>query len=129
MRGQIILVGDSQRAWARQVITEAQPYSVVTVRAPTRSTRQNAKLWAMLGDVSSQVVWHGLHLSADDWKDVFSAALRKARIVPGLDNKGFVALGLRTSQMTVAEMADLIELIYAFGAERGVKWTEPEGVA
>ena len=126
MTQQIILAGDTQRAWARQVVTDADPYSVVTVKAPTRSTRQNARMWAMLADVASQVEWHGLRLSPDDWKDMFTAALRKARIVPGLDGAGFVALGLRTSQMTVAEMGDLMTLMEAFGAERGVVWSEPE---
>jgi hypothetical protein len=126
MKDQVILAGDTQRQWACQLIGEAQPYSVVTIRAPTRSTLQNARLWAMLSDVAVQVEWHGLKLSSHDWKDMFTAALRKARIVPGLDGAGFVALGLRTSQMTVAEMGDLMTLMEAFGAEKGVVWSEPE---
>lgn len=97
----------------------------VEIKEAKRSLDQNAKLWACLADVSSQVVWYGQKLSSDDWKDVFTASLRKARVVPGIDNGSFVPLGMRTSDMSKAEMADLLELIMAFGAEHGVKWSDP----
>jgi hypothetical protein len=76
-------------------------------------------MWAMLADISKQVDWYGEKLSAEDWKDVFTAALRKCRVVPGLDG-GFVVLGLRTSAMTKQEMTNLLELMGAFAAEKGV---------
>ena len=41
----------------------------------------------------------------------------------GIDG-GFVILGMHTSRMTKQELGDLIDIIYAFGAERGVKWTQ-----
>ena len=59
------------------------------------------------------------------WKDVFSAALKKQKVVPGLDG-GFVVCGQRTSQMGKREFADMIDLMCAFGAERGVIWSEPK---
>jgi hypothetical protein len=77
-------------------------------------------MWCLLGEISLQVVWYGAKLSADDWKDVLTASLRKARVVPGIDAGTYVPLGMRTSDMTKPEMAELIELIMAFGAERGV---------
>ncbi|MNP45739.1 NinB protein [compost metagenome] len=40
---------------------------------------------------------------------------------------GVVMLGVSTKRMTVAELGDLIEFMYAFGAERGVAWKEPKG--
>lgn len=85
---------------------------------------QNAKLWGMLHDISEQVEWYGRKLSADDWKNVFSASLRKLDVVPNLESNGFVALGLSTSKMGKREFANLIELITAFGSERNVKWSE-----
>jgi hypothetical protein len=98
----------------------------VEIKEAKRSLEQNDKMWAMLTDVSKQVVWYGQNLSADDWKDVFTASLRKARVVPGIDNGSFVPLGMRTSDMSKHEISDLLELIYAFGAEHDVKWTEPK---
>ena len=90
------------------------------VKAPVRNSEQNARLWASLGEVAKQVEWYGKKLTPEDWKNIFSASLRKLTVVPNLDGSGFVALGLSTSSMTKREMSDLLELIYAFGAERGV---------
>lgn len=39
---------------------------------------------------------------------------------------GFVALGQRTSTMSKGTFSELVELIFAFGAERGVRWSEPK---
>jgi hypothetical protein len=100
----------------------------VTIRQERRTTAQNSMLWALLTDVSRQVVWHGLNLSPEDFKHIFSSALKKQRVAPGLDG-GFVVLGQSTSQMSKAELSELIELVLAFGAERGVKWTEQREVA
>ncbi len=98
----------------------------VEIKEAKRSLDQNARLWVCLTDVSKQVVWYGTKLSTDDWKDVFTASLRKARVVPGIDSGSFVPLGMRTSDMSKAEMADLLELIAAFGAEHDVKWSDPK---
>ena len=94
----------------------------VEVREETRSTAQNRIMWSVLADVARQVEWHGQRLSAEDFKDMASAALTRQRVVPGIDG-GFVVLGQRTSKMTVREMSELIEFLYAFGAERGVTWS------
>lgn len=91
-----------------------------------RSAQANARMWAMLTDVSRQVIWHGQRLAAEDWKHVLSAALKKQRIVPNIEGNGFVVLGLSTSRMTVAEMAELMDLIEAFGAQQGVRFSAPE---
>lgn len=98
--------------------------TTVEFRAPRRSLDANAKMWAMLHDISEQVPWHGQKLTAEDWKTIATASLRKCRFVPGIDPGTVVPLGLRTSDMTKAEMAELIELLFAFGAERGVQWSD-----
>ena len=102
--------------WAQNV----EPGTVIEFRKARRSTDQNALLWAMLTDVSQQVDWYGQKLTAEDWKDVFTASLRKSRVIPGIEAGSFVVLGMRTSDMTKEEFSNLIELIHAFAAERGV---------
>lgn len=94
---------------------------VVDIKPMPRSVEQNAKLWATLAEVAEQVEWYGRKLDAESWKHIFSAALKKQDVVPNLDGTGFVVLGLSTSKMSVAEMRDMLELINAFCAERGVK--------
>lgn len=99
---------------------------VLEVKKETRSSAQNRRLWAMLGDISSQVDWYGRKLSPEDWKHVFTASIRKLDVVPNLDGSGFVALGLSTSAMSRREMVELQDLMEAFGAERGVRFTAVE---
>ena len=93
-----------------------------------RSLEQNRLMWALLTDVAEQVQWHVdgrlAYLTPEDWKDILSAGLTKhQRVAAGIEG-GFVLLGLRTSRMTVAQMGELLELIYAFGAQRGVRFHE-----
>ena len=96
------------------------------IRPEKRSDAQNRRLWAMLADISAQVDWYGHKLTADEWKDVFSASLKRTKVVPGLDG-GFVVCGQSTSKMTKAEMCELQELMEAFGADKGVKFYAREG--
>ena len=39
--------------------------------------RPERKMWACLTDIASQVQWHGLKLSPDDWKIIFLDALKR----------------------------------------------------
>lgn len=112
------------RRRACEAIQNAPDGHIVKISDPTRTLEQNAALWAMLGDVSRQVDWYGRKLTPEDWKHVFSSSLRKLEVVPNLDGTGFVALGQSTSKMTKREFSDLLELIAAFGAERGVEWSD-----
>jgi hypothetical protein len=98
----------------------------VTVRPPTRSLPQNARMWACLTDIAEQVKWHGRTLDTESWKAIFSSALKKLDVVPNLDGTGFVVLGMSTSRMSKQELSDLMELMTAFGNERGVQWSEQE---
>lgn len=115
---------DRARRLAFEAVRSAPDGFIVEVRPPTRSLEQNARLWAMLTDVSEQVKWYGAYLTPDDWKDVFTASLRKARVVPTIDGDGFVPLGMRTSTMTKSEFGDLMTLIEAFGAEHKVSFRD-----
>lgn len=94
--------------------------------AKTRTAVQNAKLNVMCQEIAQQVEWYGLRLGKDDWRNIFLASYRKGqRAVPGIDG-GFVVLGASSRDLSIGECVDVIELIYAFGAEHGVKWSEHE---
>jgi hypothetical protein len=87
-------------------------------------------MWAMLTDVAQQVDYHGLKLTTDDWKLLFLDALkREVRMVPNLDGNGLVSLGRSSSDLSKREMTDLIELIFAWGAQHGVTFKDDEGSA
>lgn len=99
-----------------------------------RSLEQNAKMWAMLTDLSKQVIWYGMKLSPEDWKHMITAALKKYKVVPGIEG-GFVVIGASTSKMSIREMIDVINYAYSFGDSPSnnpdvkglpVKWSEPD---
>jgi len=123
-RNAIILQSKSDRERASAWIANAPTGTTVEFRGPRRNCDQNALMWSLLGQISKQVKWHGQHLTAEDFKDLCSASLRRYQTVPGIDQNTVVPLGMRTSQMTKEEMTQLIELIIAFGAEQGVKFRE-----
>jgi hypothetical protein len=102
---------------------QAERRWVLTVKPANRSTEQNARLWAMLTEISDQVDWYGQKLTPDEWKDVFTAAMKRSKVVPGLDG-GFVVCGQSTSKMTRAEMSEMQEMMSAFGVDKGVVWRE-----
>ncbi len=128
-RALIVLHTPIDRQRAARWIERAPPGTRVEFKATKRSLPQNAKMWACLTDIAQQVEWYGQKLSADDWKDVFSASLRKARVVPGIDPGTYVPLGMRTSDMSKDELSTLIELILAFGVERSVVFHDQQGEA
>lgn len=122
MKRPFVLINEAVRRRACQAIMEAPDGYGFTLAPPTRNLKQNALLWPLLQAVSKQVDWYGQKLTDENWKDVFSAALRKQKVVPGLDGN-FVVCGQRTSKMSKAEFADLVELIYCFGAQHNVKFS------
>lgn len=123
MKQRFVMAHDLARQRAVQAVQSAPSGYVVEIREPSRSLDQNSLLWPLLTELSHQVNWYGQKLTPDEWKDVMTAGLRKQKAVPGIDG-GFVMVGSRTSKMSKAEFSDLVELIYAFGAERGVRFEQ-----
>lgn len=95
---------------------------------PTASDATKRKMWAMLGDISRQKQWpvNGTlrRLKDKQWKDIFTAALSQESLMAEGLYGGEVLLGEHTSGMSQRKMGDLIELMYAWGANNGVVWTE-----
>jgi hypothetical protein len=111
-------VVESFKKWAKARVAAGRRVSL-KVSEEKRSLPQNARMWAMLSEVSRQVMWHGQKLAPEDWKEMFTASLKQQRAVPGISG-GFVILGSRTSEMDKEELSELMELISAFGAEHGI---------
>ena len=109
---------------------------VCTIDAPKRSTEQNEKMHAMIGDIAKCVPFMGKLINRDDMKrllvDAFAKVMRDAgtplhhdgRVVPSLDGERVVQLGIQTKDFRVREASEFVEYLYAFGAENGVTWSE-----
>ena len=120
-RALFILNSQATKMQAHKLIENAPYGTRVEFKKQKRTLPQNDKLWSMLTDISSQIVWHGKKLPPSDWKLVFMAALRKElRIVPNIDGSGFVNLGTSSSDLSKEEISDLFEVINNFAAEHGV---------
>ncbi len=132
-RALVILASKAEREKAARWCMTAPVNTRVEFKEAKRTTDQNARMWAMLTDVAQQLPWHGQRLSADDWKLIFLSGLnQEMRLVPNINGNGFVNLGRSSSDLSKAEMGELMDLIEAFGAQHGVNFHEgakAEGVA
>ena len=118
------LTGNLARQAACRYVNDAPDGYIVTIAEPTRTLEQNSKLWPMLAELAEQTDWHGNKLNPEEWKDLLSAGLVQSKAVPNLTGNGFVILGQRTSKLSKSQFAALIELICAFGTERGVVFSD-----
>jgi hypothetical protein len=120
-RAVIVLRDEAERAKAALWASKLPEGTRVEFKAPRRSLPQNDRMWAMLTDIAIQLPWHGIKLSPDGYKLIFLDALkRELRMVPNIDGSGFVNLGRSSSDLSKAEMTDLIDLMHAFGANHNV---------
>jgi hypothetical protein len=116
------LTGAAQREYARRLILVAPDYAVVKISPGDRTLDQNAKLWAMLSDVS-RAKPEGRKWTPETWKCAFLHSLgHQVQFAEGLDGSGPFPLGFRSSKLNKAQMADLITVIQEYGARHGVAW-------
>jgi len=127
----VILTSRESRERFCRWVMDAPARTVATLKGVKRSIPQNSRLWAMLTDVARQADWpvgSGIKRTTEQWKDLFSGAVKAAasglEVVPGLEG-GFMILGLRTSEMSKAEMTDLQDYIEAWGTQHGVVFSDP----
>ncbi len=118
------IVSPLVRANALDAVREAPAGSLVSISMPTRSDRANAKMWAMLADVA-RAKPEGRHWTPETWKCAFMHHLgHQVLFCEGLSGTGPFPLGFRSSRLSTAQMGDLITVIYQYGDEHGVVWSE-----
>lgn len=76
-------------------------------------------MWALLHKFAARAEYHGQRLEEDEWKALFTAALKQQRVLPGMEG-GFVVLPVSTKQMTKEEHATLCDLMYAYAAQNDI---------
>lgn len=119
-----ILSSRPVRQVAAGIVMNAPDGWAVTISEPKRNADQNARMWAMLTDIS-RAQPEGRKLTPEDWKCVFMNACGwEVAFLEGLDGRPFPA-GWRTSRMTKRQMANLITYIAEYGDRNGVRWSEP----
>ena len=120
----VILRSEAQRALACDLIRRAPADAVVTIKEATRNLDQNAKMWAMISDISRAKPEGRAH-TPEVWKALFmSACGHSVRFEMGLDGQPF-PVGFHSSRLSKRQFADLIETIYEYGARHNIAWSEP----
>ncbi|MEY2875254.1 MAG: hypothetical protein RLZZ373_2625 [Pseudomonadota bacterium] len=112
-------------AWAKPRLIAGQRLHL-SVKDQTRSLEQNAKLHALLTDISRSVEWAGKKRSVDVWKRLVTAAWLRARgesieVLPALDGHGVDIVWRPTSKLSVAECSELLEWTIAWAAQAGIE--------
>lgn len=121
---QTVVLRQHNRHVAHRLIDAAPDGHVCKVSAPKRTGDQNDKMWAMISDVARAKPMGRVH-SPEIWKCLFmSMTGHEAQWEPSLDGKGVVHVGFKSSRLSKAQFSELIEAIYAFGAEHNVQWSE-----
>lgn len=122
-RRTIKLTGERQRQHAIQCVTEAPLGHCVAIGEETRSQEQNRLMWPLIADIQAQVP-ETATFAADDMKLRFLHALgQEMRFLPELEGAGMFPVGQRSSTLTKAQFTALIELMFAYGARHGVRWS------
>lgn len=137
MKRTVILTGPVQRDTARRYLDEAPAGWVMTLQEPTKRRIQEERYHAMVGDIARQTTYAGRKWDADDMKrilvDEFADEMRKAgtplhgdsRLIPSEDGRRVIQLGVQTRDFYVREASAFIEFLFAWGADRDVRWSDP----
>lgn len=106
--------------WAKPRLLAGEKLTV-SIAEETRNDAQNKLLHALIQDIAGRREHAGRRWDAETWKRLLVAAWCRARgehvaIVPALDGHGVDVVFRRTSKLTKAECAELIEYITAWDA-------------
>ena len=124
-RALLTLANDAVRARAKAWCDALPEGTRVEFKGPVRSLDQNARMWAMLTDIATQKEHCGRRYTPDQWKVLFLHACgREVQFIPALDGTTFIPWGQSSSDLSKQEMTDLIELMFAWGAQNGVRFAD-----
>jgi len=90
-----------------------------------RSEAENKLLHALISHIAQHHEWAGQKRTTDCWKRLLIASWCRAagesvEMLPALDGHGYDIIWRKSSRLTVAECADLIEWIMCWCAENDI---------
>ena len=120
------IITPKTRLLVLQWLQECSDGVIVQFRKPKRTIPQNARMWAMLGDIANARP-DGHERCPEDWKSAFMKSLgHEVRFIHGLDGEPF-PVGFRTSNLNVAQMTALMDLVQSYADEKGIVLNEVIG--
>ena len=119
----VLCINDYTRKTAREWIDKAPDGSLITFERPRRTLDQNAKLWALLTDIS-RAQPRGIQKTPEAWKALMMHACgHEVQFEMGLNGEPF-PVGFRSSKMNKEQMSELIEFIISWGTQEGVRFSD-----
>lgn len=127
MKATFVLVHPEARRRAAQALQDSPDGYMVQISEPTRTLAENSLLHALITEIAKTKEWAGAKRDVETWKRLLVAAWCRVRgdaieILPALDGHGVDIVQARTSKLSKKECAELIEFVYAWGAENGITW-------
>lgn len=118
------LVNPSVRDRAARAVLDAPEGFTVVIGPETRSQAQNRLFWPLVADIRAQNA-DMAKFSPDQVKLRFLNALdSEMQFLPELWGGGMFAVGQRSSTLSKRDFSLLIELVFKWGAENGIRWSQ-----
>ncbi|HAC6540088.1 TPA_asm: NinB protein [Salmonella enterica subsp. salamae serovar 48:d:z6] len=112
----------------QQILPDPTKPIVVTIQERNRSLQQNARLHAMLSEISKKTTYHGKVRGIDFWKGLFVSGWQIAtnqhpEIVPGLEGE-FINIRESTAKLSVKKLTEVMDYIEAYCAMNSIHLSE-----
>ena len=140
-RTAICLLNERARTAAVRAVMDAPDQSWADVKPLSKTREQEERYHAMIGDCAKQCQHLNRNLDAETWKRLLVDQFRRdtmddpeigeywqrnrPEFIPGLDGSAVVVMGEQTRRFPKKVASAFIEWLFAFGAERDVKWMDP----
>jgi hypothetical protein len=117
-----MILTSQNRDIAKQLVESAADGMVLEIRKPKRSLDQNRYYWAILSDISEQVV-PGKDYEPSIWHEYLRALFLPERMVE-LPDGSMKMLEGSTSELRVNEFTEYLEKVIKWSAEHDVVFSE-----
>lgn len=126
----LAITGEAARKAICRHVLAAPEGHVVSIKEETRTEEQNRLLHPLLTDISKQCEWMGKKRTMLQWKVILVSAHaiatgQPAEMVIGIEGE-VVNLRESTASMSKRRFSSLVEYVLAWGADNGVKFSEPD---
>jgi len=117
-----MILTSQNRDIAKQIVETAEDGMILELRKPKRSLEQNRYYWAVLTDISEQVV-PGKAYEPSVWHEYLRALFLPERIVE-LPDGSVKMVEASTSELRINEFTEYLEKVIKWSAEHEVKLSE-----
>jgi len=117
-----VILSQHNRNLAREMVDNAPDGHILEVRPPKRSLDSNRYYWAVLGDISEQVV-PGKAYEPSIWHEYLRALFLPERMVE-LPDGSIKMLEPSTSELNQSSFSEYVEKVVMWALEHDVKFSD-----